>query len=108
MNQNEKIRKLNDDLRKHNRGGQIIVTAGVAMQDETTIKEIIQKVKNTDDFTPDNDPYQEHDFGVILHHNIKYFWKIDYYDLSMIMLSEDPANPNITRRVLTILLASEY
>ena len=35
-------------------------------------------------------------------------WKIDYYDRSYQMASEDPADPEITNRVLTVVLASEY
>ena len=36
------------------------------------------------------------------------FWKIDAYDRALQSGSEDPANPAVTRRVLTIMLASEY
>ena len=36
------------------------------------------------------------------------FWKIDLYDLAYNMGSDDPANVDATRRVLTVLHASEY
>ena len=38
----------------------------------------------------------------------KIFAKIDYYDLNNQYMSENPANPDITNRVLTIMLAEEY
>lgn len=62
-----------------------------------------------DAFTPDNDPYGEHDFGSFMLDGYKLFWKIDCYDRNdMTMGSPDPADPTVTRRVLTIMLASEY
>ena len=36
------------------------------------------------------------------------FWKLDYFDRALEFASEDAADPRITRRVLTIMLASEY
>jgi hypothetical protein len=36
------------------------------------------------------------------------FWKFDYYDLDLQMASLDPANPDITARILTIMLEDEY
>ena len=50
----------------------------------------------------------EHDFGKVVIAGVSCFWKIDYYDHTMTYGSEDPANPDITTRVLTIMQASEY
>jgi hypothetical protein len=57
---------------------------------------------------PDNDPFEEHDFGSFEHDGERIFWKIDYYDRSLTKGSGAPSDPAQTRRVLTIMLASEY
>jgi Protein of unknown function (DUF3768) len=55
-----------------------------------------------------NDPHGEHDFGSFEYSGQTIFWKIDYYDMRLKWGSPDPADPAVTRRVLTILLAEEY
>ena len=70
--------------------------------------EIVQAVMDFNDFTETNDPYGEHDFGAIKLDGQTLFWKIDYYDPDLRFGSEDPGDPDKTRRVLTILLAEEY
>ena len=77
------IKTLNDNLRKSFIGGRVILTQA-------------------------NDPYGEHDFGSFDYNGEKIYWKIDYYDKSYQYLSENPANPDITNRVLTVMLAEEY
>lgn len=99
------IRSLNDELRRTFTGGKIMMTAGInALPDDAKAK-VLFAVRSFSDFTEDNDPHKEHDFGSIEVNGEKCFWKIDYYDKSMEGGSEDPA---VTTRVLTIMLASEY
>ncbi len=84
------------------------MTQGVLAQGSETARQVLTLVKNFTAFSEDNDPYGEHDFGAITHNNIKYFWKIDYYDLALSMHSPDASNPDVTIRVLTLFLAEEY
>jgi hypothetical protein len=60
------------------------------------------------DFTPENDPLGEHDFGSFTLVGRRFFWKIDYYDKQLQYGSESPADPCVTTRVLTLMLACEY
>jgi len=106
----ERIRELNDQLRTtfFQRYGRVMITVGVDALPVALKALIIEKVKGFDNFERGNDPYQEHDFGAIDIDGDRYFWKIDYYDPSMQGGSEDPANPQKTTRVLTIMCAEEY
>jgi Protein of unknown function (DUF3768) len=52
--------------------------------------------------------HDEHDFGSFELGNNKFFWKIEYYDKSMTYGSQDPADPELTTRVLTVMLAEDY
>lgn len=68
----------------------------------------MEAVRSFDSFDADNDPYREHDFGAFDFHGEKVFWKIDYYAPDLASGAEDPADPQSTVRVLTIMRASEY
>ncbi|MFK0207729.1 DUF3768 domain-containing protein [Agrobacterium sp. NPDC090283] len=102
------IRKLNDVFRTTWITGTVLLTSGIQNLSDTTQSRIAEAVQGFDAFTPDNDPHGEHDFGSVTVENYKVFWKIDYYDRTMQYGSEDPANPAVTKRVLTIMLADEY
>ena len=95
-----RIKERNDELRKNapfaKGNNKIFFTDGVqALRDDFT--DILMKVREFDDFTPDNDPHGEHDFGSFDHNGNKIFWKIDNYN------GHDGID-----LVLTILLAEEY
>jgi hypothetical protein len=109
MSKTTKICALNDALRAIACGaGRIYVTTGIAampMQDQI---EIMQRVQTFSAFTPDNDPYGEHDFGSFEDAGKTIFWKIDCYDRQLESYSPDPSDESVTTRVLTVLLAEEY
>jgi hypothetical protein len=103
-----RIRTLNDAFRTTFIGGRIFITQGIQALGADKAQAIIRAIQAFNDFSPDNDPHGEHDFGAISHEGRKVFWKIDYYDKSMTFGSEDPSDPAQTTRVLTIMLAEEY
>ena len=104
-----RICQLNDELRAGNcLNRQIVITSGIATLGEKFKLQIAKAVSEFDAFTPDNDPHQEHDFGSIEIRGHKVFFKIDYYDLDLEMHSPDASDPNVTTRVLTIMLVEEY
>ena len=106
--QTDTIRDLNDWFRCTLDGGAVLLTAGIVALSNQTQARIIEAVRTFDDFTPENDPHGEHDFGSLEVDGEQIFFKLEYYDLTRAMHSEDPADPSVTERVLTIMLASEY
>jgi hypothetical protein len=106
--QTSRIQQLNDAFRTTFTGGQVMLSAGVNALQESDKAAILESVRTFNSFTPDNDPYGEHDFGVIHHNGVKVFWKIDYYDEHLKYGSENPSDPTQTCRVMTIMLAEEY
>lgn len=108
MDSTLKIRALNDDLRTLRGDGRICVTTGIARLPDEQQAAIMRRVFAFDAFTPDNDPYGEHDFGSFEYAGMSIMWKIDYYDRECEYGSPDPADERATTRVLTVMLAEEY
>ena len=105
----KKIAELNDLCRKAmGLAGRVYKTCGIVALPQDDQSAIREKVETFSNFTPDNDPYGERDFGAFDHNGRRIFWKIDYYDTTLTKGSEDPSDPKQTVRVLTIMLASEY
>ena len=103
-----KIAEQNDKFRKTFCGGKVFLTCGISSLPLFQQTEIINKVKNFNDFTEANDSYGEHDFGCFEYCGKQIFWKIDLYDLSYEFYSPQPDEETVTNRVLTIMFAEEY
>jgi hypothetical protein len=123
--QTTRIARLND-LARSAMGVACTAVATVGFRslsafDQSRVRELIETY---DAFDENNDPHGERDFGTIYQlgdgrwtterprarddERERVFWKLDYYDRDLRFGSEDPANPAVTRRVLTIMLADEY
>jgi hypothetical protein len=104
----ERVRTLNDLLRRHHVGGQVVLTPGVLALGLDLLMLIDDAVSRFEAFTPDNDPYGEHDFGLVRVQGHVVLFKIDAYDLDRCGHSPDPADSSVTCRVMTLMLADEY
>jgi len=104
----ERIRALNDELRKTGAGGKTYLTRSLIAKGADFIAKATAAVRSFEAFSDDNDPWQEHDCATLDGDGETVIFKIDSYDLNMEYGSPDPADPNVTRRVLTIMLAEEY
>lgn len=102
------IATLNDNFRKTLSGGRVLLTCGINTMSQDDVARILSCVREFNDFSPDNDPYGEHDFGCFEYKGNKIFWKIDYYDKNLRFCSDDPTDETKTVRVMTIMLADEY
>jgi hypothetical protein len=104
-----RIRDLNDQCRTAlGVGGRLAQSEGINALPLATQSAIREQVERFNAFTPENDPYGEHDFGAFDHDGQRVFWKIDTYDRTLTTCSPDPSDPAQTVRVLTVMLANEY
>ena len=102
----------------------VVATVGFRSLPDTDQSCVRELIETFDAFTDDNDPHGERDFGCVYQlrdgrwtterprvredERERVFWKLDYYDRDLQFASDDAANPAITGRVLTIMLADEY
>ena len=104
----DRIRALNDQLRRHLTGGKAVMTPGVAALGSEAVQRLVQTIAIFDDFCTANDPHGEHDFGAFEFDGTPVMFMIDCYDKDLNLHSPDPANPTVTERVITLMLAEEY
>lgn len=106
--QRERIRLLNRELLKNFSKGRVVITRGIDELGKEAVMGIAKAIASYEDFSENSDPYGENDFGSIEFEGHRVFFKIDYLDLALSMHSPDPSDPNVTERVLTVMLAEEY
>ena len=114
----EKIALLNDELRKKLITGELFkadskdkayITRGASVfTNGMNRMQFLNNVALYRNFTEDNNPHGERDFGNFMYQKEKIFWKIDYKDNAMMYHSPDASDPSQTIRVLTIMKASEW
>lgn len=92
--------------------GRVFMTQGVhGLLEETNklTRDLLPLVGRYADFSADNDPWGERDFGIFNFEGERLYWKIDLFsDETMRAGSEEPTNLAKTYRVLTIMLQQEY
>jgi len=123
--QTARIARLNDLARRAmGVACTAVATVGFRSLPEADQSQVRELIETYDAFDEDNDPHSERDFGCVFQlgdgrwtterprsrddERVRVFWKFDYYDRDLRFGSEDAANPAVTRRVLTIMLADEY
>jgi hypothetical protein len=85
-----------------------VLTPGVAALGQEAVARIVKTIEVYDDFGHANDPHEEHDFGAFDADENRVFFKVDYFDSTLTVHSPDPSDPNVTKRVITVMLAEEY
>ncbi len=108
MDKTERIAALNDRFRQTFWGGKVMMTQGVQELPDDMQAKLFRAVSEFDDFTDDNDPHLEHDFGRIMFGSCTFFWKIDLHEELPVKRLNDNSSEPVFTRVLTIMLASEY
>jgi hypothetical protein len=66
MDKVERTRTLNDAFRRDPRQGGVVLTTGVSSLPPDQLAALLATIRDFDDFTPENDPYEEHDFAAVV------------------------------------------
>jgi len=85
-----------------------MITSGIQALGTEGAARVLAAVAGFVAFTGDNDPYGEHDCAILTVDGLRVMFKIDYYDRDLTYHSPDPTDPTVTKRVMTVMLASEY
>jgi Protein of unknown function (DUF3768) len=97
------IARLNDEFRSTFKDGRVLMTSAVNSLSVELRAAAIVAVQALED-----DPYGEHDWASFELNGEHFVWTIDYFDETCTYRSKDPCDPDITTRVLTLMLAGDY
>ena len=88
--------------------GGVAALIAEAVNGEDRGVELATRLARFTDFDEGDDPYGERDFGAFELWDERLFWKIDYYHPERDEHSPVKWSAELTRRVVIIMLASEY
>jgi Protein of unknown function (DUF3768) len=102
-NRRAKIIELNDQLRTTFKGGRVQMTPGVYDLDAQLHGRAVYVMSKYSKF----DDSSEHDWGVFIFAGYSFEWRIEYRGKDGTGVSPDPADPEMTFRVLTLYVLQD-
>ncbi len=109
--QQHKTVALNDRFRKGESSlGVWSTTPKVRALPEARKQALFRAVQSVDNFvkSPPVNLSAEHDTGIVTQDDTDYLWEIDYCNKSLTAKSPNPADPDCTARILTLMRVDEY
>jgi len=103
MDRRDKVVALNDQLRTTFKGGRVQMTRSVYDLDDRLRGRALAVLARYNKF----DPASEHDCGVFIFAGFAFEWRIEYRGKDGVGHSPDPADPNMTMRVLTLYVTED-
>ena len=105
----ERIAELNDLFRQEDEPELSQRSLWVETLPETEQQALLNQVRRFTAFGPEHDPYGERSAGAFAWSgDSQIIWRIDYHDQSLEYGSDDPADPTVTTRLLTLTLADAH
>jgi hypothetical protein len=103
----QRIRTLDDHLRKNPTSDIAIMTPGIAALGQEATDRIIKTITTFDDFCCANHPTEDHDAGSFEAEGRTISFKIDHYERPANALSSESAGLTDRVRIITVMLAEE-
>ena len=94
--------RYNDDLRRTCIGDQLRISPGVRQLRPAIVADALMQMRMFDEFTPQNDPYEHHDFGTFETAGHTFFFMIEQ------TLAESGTARDRAKKVCKLMLSDEY